>query len=248
MRRFFILANNLANNVPEIVGPDARHIAQVLRMQPGELIELFDGSGWVYEARLEDVHPQRVRVSVTRRYQSPSESPLKLTVACGYLKEKKMDLLARSLTELGVHHWWPFFGMRSVPSPEPKRLAARVARWQKISLEAVKQCERGRPMTIEIHQNLAAVLAAEASSEVKLLFWERGDSDQRFSQGQRSAAASALLLLGPEGGFAPREIAAAHSAGFDSVSLGPRILRAETAVQCACALVQHRYGDMGKSP
>jgi 16S rRNA (uracil1498-N3)-methyltransferase len=217
-------------------------------MRPGDAIELFDGSGWVYAARLESVRPRRVEVRVVRRHRSPRESTLQLTVATGYLKDKKMDTLARALTELGVTRWTPYFAKRSVPSPDPKRLATRLQRWRKISLEAVKQCERGRPMEIEVHQNLDALLAAAQSNDLKLIFWERGEGDQRLS---RNAAAqepaSAVLLFGPEGGFAHQETAAAQSAGFVSVSLGPRILRAETAVLSACALVQHRYGDMGKS-
>jgi 16S rRNA (uracil1498-N3)-methyltransferase len=247
MRRFFISGDKLANNVPEIIGNDARHIAQVLRMRPGDPVELFDGSGWVYEARLEAVHPQRVQVAIGRRYPSPRESTLDLAVATGYLKDKKMDALARTLTELGVRRWLPFFARRSVPSPDPKRLKARLARWQKISLEAVKQCERGRPMEIDIYHDTHTLIKAASPYELKLLFWERGAADQRLIQNQPPRnVSSAFLLLGPEGGFDPQETATAVSAGFNSVSLGPRILRAETAVLSASTLVQHHYGDMGK--
>jgi 16S rRNA (uracil1498-N3)-methyltransferase len=247
LRRFFVSDDILANSVPEIIGNDARHIAQVLRMRPGEVVELFDGSGWVYQARLETVRPQRVQVRVSGRYPSPCESPLTLAVATAYLKDKKMDILARALTELGVHRWLPFFAKRSVPSPAPSRLSARHQRWQRKSLEAVKQCERGRPMEIEVFQNLDDLLVAAQAYDLKLIFWERGGSDQRLSRNEPAQEpASAFLLLGPEGGFDPQETAAAASAGFVSVSLGPRILRAETAVLSACTLVQHRYGDLGK--
>jgi 16S rRNA (uracil1498-N3)-methyltransferase len=247
MRRFHISGDKLANNVPEIIGNDARHIAQVLRMQPGDLIELFDGSGWVYQARLESVDPRCVQVSIEARFPSSCESPLNLTVATGYLKDKKMDALARALTELGVRRWLPFFATRSVPTPDPKRLHARLARWRKISLEAVKQCERGCPLEIDIHHDMKGLIKAAKPFELKLLFWERGASDQRFVQNQATReVSSAFLLLGPEGGFDPQETTLAASAGFASVSLGPRILRAETAVLSACTLVQHRYGDMGK--
>lgn len=247
MRRFYISGDNIANNVPEIVGDDARHIAQVLRMQPGDSVELFDGSGWVYEARLEAVQPQRVQVTLGRRFPSPCESALNLAVATGYLKDKKMDALARALTELGVRRWLPFFARRSVPSPDPKRLNARLARWNKISLEAVKQCERGRSLEIDIHHDTKTLIKAAEPYDLKLLFWERGASDQRLPRNQApSNVSSAFLLLGPEGGFDPQEAATAATAGFEFMSLGPRILRAETAVLSACTLVQHLYGDMGK--
>jgi 16S rRNA (uracil1498-N3)-methyltransferase len=248
VRRFYITTDKLANSVPEIIGSEARQIAQVLRMRPGEQVELFDGSGWIYEARLEAIDSHRVQVAVTRRYPCPRESALTLAVATGYLKDKKMDALARTLTELGVRQWLPFFAKRSVPSPDAKRLATRHQRWLKKSLEAVKQCERGRPMEIDIHQNLDTLLTAAQPYDLKLLFWERGETEQRLPRDQAiQTVASAFILLGPEGGFDPDETAAALSAGFLSVSLGPRILRAETAALSACTLVQHRYGDMGKS-
>jgi 16S rRNA (uracil1498-N3)-methyltransferase len=247
MRRFYISGDKLANNVPEIIGNDARHIAQVFRMQPGDTVELFDGSGWIYEARLETVHPRCVRVTIGRRFPSPCESALNLAVATGYLKDKKMDALARTLTELGVRRWLPFFAERSVPTPDPKRLNARLARWAKIGLEAVKQCERGRPLEIDIHHDIEALFKTAEAYDLKLIFWERGVSDQRLPSNQAPHKVStAFLLLGPEGGFDPQETAAATEAGFVSTSLGPRILRAETAVLSACTLVQHRYGDMGK--
>ena len=102
-------------------------------------------------------------------------------------------------------------------------------------------------MEIEIHQNLESLLGAVQPFDLKLMLWERGDGEQRLGRiPPSSAPASAVLRLGPEGGFDAQETAAAESAGFLPVSLGPRILRAETAVLSACVLVQHRYGDMGK--
>lgn len=248
MRRFFIPAASIANNVPKIVGSDARHIAQVLRMKPADMVELFDGSGWAYAARLETVHPQCVEVSVERRYPSPCESSLNLAVATGYLKDKKMDILARALTELGVTRWVPFFAKRSVPSPSRNRLDARHQRWQKIILEAVKQCERGRLVAVDVQSDFERTLEAAQDYDLKLIFWERGEASQRLPRKEEDREATSIfILLGPEGGFAPQEIAAAQAAGFLSVSLGPRILRAETAVLSACTLVQYHYGDMGKS-
>jgi 16S rRNA (uracil1498-N3)-methyltransferase len=248
MRRFFIPAANIASNVPKIVGSDARHIAQVLRMKPADMVELFDGSGWICEARLETVDPRCVEVSVVRRYPCPCESSLNLAVATGYLKDKKMDILARTLTELGVTRWVPFFAKRSVPSPSRNRLDARQQRWQKISLEAVKQCERGRLMVVDVQSDFERTLEVAQRYDLKLIFWERGEASQRLPRkGEERETTSVFLLLGPEGGFDPQEIAAAQAAGFDSVSLGPRILRAETAVLSACTLVQYHYGDMGKS-
>ena len=122
----------------------------------------------------------------------------------------------------------------------------RCLRWQRISREAVKQCRRTRPMTIDPLPSLNAVLESTEPSALKLAFWEASAVPladiTTNAAGQRPAAV--VLLIGPEGGFTPQEMAAAGSSGFQTVSLGPRILRAETATITAAALIQHRFGDM----
>jgi 16S rRNA (uracil1498-N3)-methyltransferase len=168
-------------------------------------------------------------------------------VAQGFLKEKKMDRLVRQLSELGAARWMPFISDRSVARPEGGRAQARQERWRKIAVEALKQCRRGDLMQIDDIVGFDRLLERAPAYDLRILFWEQTCEPltaQRFS-GSPAGPDSVLIVLGPEGGFAEEEVRASEAAGFISASLGPRILRAETAAVAACAIVQHLFGDLG---
>jgi 16S rRNA (uracil1498-N3)-methyltransferase len=246
MRRFYIPKEEIAKVVPSIGGDDASHIARVLRLTPGDTIGLFDGSGLEYEARIVSVARSRVDVSVIRRFAPTSESSVKITVAQGLLKDKKTDALIRQLSEMGVARWIPWRAKRSVPIPDSKRLNSRLQRWEKIAIEAVKQCGRHRILQIGEPVELGEILALSMDCEVKLVFWEKERRPlSRLAADPVRGIEKIILLLGPEGGFEPAEIEQARAVGFATVGLGPRVLRAETAAVAACALVQYIFGDMG---
>lgn len=247
MRRFFIAPEQVRQAHPRLGEEDARHMRTVLRLQPGAAIVVFDGTGAEYEARIEAIDAQGATVALVRPLPSGSESPLEITLAQAYLKDKKMDALVRRLTELGVTHWLPFMARRSVPSPDEKRARARQQRWQKISQEAVKQCRRSRPMTIAYPVSFNEALAAAGPCDLKLFFWEGPGTQVLQRSCERSAPTKIFIMIGPEGGFDPDEQQAAHTQGFLMAGMGPRILRAETAAVAACALIQFLFGDMGQN-
>ena len=248
MRYFFIEKSEAGRSTPKITGSDAKHIKNVLRLKPGDTIGLFDGEGVDYEARIVSVFSGRVEVSVTRSYPSTAESPVHLTVAQAYLKDRKMDDLIRQVTELGANQWIPFFAERSVPRPDEKRLSARMKRWKKIAQEALKQCKRGRIMDICEPVSFEGALHLGQSCGLKIAFWERESRpiNSVLSHDSGSHFGEIFVLLGPEGGFTQREIEKARTAGFVTAALGPRILRAGTATLAACILVQYLFGDMGQ--
>ena len=107
-------------------------------------MELFDGAGGIYRAVIETVDPAAVTLSILSRSRACGESSLAITLAMGFLKDKKMDTLVRQLTELGIRSFLPFFCRRSIPRPDEERMRKRKSRWEKIAREAVKQCGRGR--------------------------------------------------------------------------------------------------------
>jgi len=248
MRHFFIEQPEVNRPTSLIFGPDARHIANVLRLKPGDTIGLFDGRGVDYEARIVDVAPGRVEVAIIRGFPSTAESPVKITVAQGYLKDKKMDGLIRQVTELGITRWIPFTAERSVPRPDEKRLSARTERWKKIAKEALKQCKRGRMTEVGKTASYEDVLKIGQTCDLKIAFWENETkpmgsilkpvSGRRFD--------NIFVMMGPEGGFTTQEIERARNCGFVTAALGPRILRAETATLAACTLLQYLFGDMGQ--
>ena len=247
MRRFFIEESKIADPIIIITGSDAAHIKKVLRMEPGDRIGLFDGSGFEYEARIENLFSGSVEVSITKRFLSALESPVQITVAQALLKDKKMDILARQLTEIGITKLIPFTAVRSVPRPDKKKLSARRKRWEKIAIEALKQCGRGHVTEIGETVTFNDVIKVDDECDLKIVFWENESKpvSDVVQQVHDRHYRKILAVLGPEGGFTEREIEDARACGFVTASLGPRILRAETAAIVACTILQYLFGDMG---
>jgi len=248
MRYFFIKQSDLAGLKAVVKGSDAHHIKNVLRLKPGDKIGLFDGTGLNYETRIVTLLPKSIEVSVIRSFPSATESSVDITVAQALLKDRKMDLLVRQLTELGITRWIPFIAKRSVPRPDKKRLFTRTERWNKIAKEAVKQCKRSCPLKIGATVSFEEVLNLGKDSDLKIVFWEEESKpvDKELTVSNVKPAEKIFILLGPEGGFTLKEVETAKESGFLTTSLGPRILRAETATIAACTLLQYLFGDMGK--
>ncbi len=229
-----------------IGGAQARHATTVLRLKPGDAVVLLDGRGQAVRAVITACQRGQVAARIVERLPLSGESPLALTVAQAFLKSHKMDTVIRHLTELGIHRWLPFASRRSVARPQPPRLERRVQRWRYIAGEALKQCRRSRLPRIRTMQSLEAVLYEADPDGLNIVFWE--EETRRLEEIIGDAGGSvrrALVVIGPEGGFTAREVRAAEQRGFTVASLGPRILRAETAALTACALLQHRLGDLG---
>lgn len=245
LRRFFIAPEMAGADHPEITGSDAGHICRVLRLKTGDAVELFDGTGTGYRARILAATPAQVRLAIDASFPLTAESALRISLAQAVLKDRKMDDLLRQLTELGIARWMPFYAARSVPLPGKKNVDARVARWEKIVLEAVKQCRRGRIPQIMPAGTFEDVLAAAADHDVSVLLWEGASHGFELSSTGPPQPTSMLLVIGPEGGFDRAEVERARAHGFATTGLGPRILRADTAALAACTLAQYCCGDLG---
>ena len=246
MRRFFVDHPLLPDELSAISGTEARHIKTVLRMQPGDFVELVDGSGYACKAEITQVADAEVLVQVHERYPIGTESPIRLTIAVGFLKEKKMDLLVRHLTELGIDTFLPVITARSIARPPEKRMASRIDRWQSIAREAVKQSQRGRIPEIARPAAFEEALESGCRADKKFIFWENADAALPDPDAAAIDAADVFVMVGPEGGFTEKEASSAADMGFTPLSMGPRILRAETAAISACTLIQYIYGDIGK--
>ena len=246
MHRFLVPPEALKASPVTIGGAQARHAATVLRLKPGDAVVLLDGRGQAVRAVITACQRGRVVARIAERLPLSGESPLALTVAQAFLKAHKMDTVIRHLTELGVHRWLPFASRRSVARPQGPRLERRVQRWRDIAGEALKQCRRSRLPRIRAMQSLEAVLDEAGPDSLNIIFWE--EETRRLEEiigDAGSAVRRALVVIGPEGGFTAREVRTAEQRGFTVASLGPRILRAETAALTACAVLQHRLGDLG---
>ena len=245
MRYFFVDPSQLTGTRAVLEGSEASHIRTVIRLKRGDAVGLVDGTGFEYSAVIDRILTGRVELEITARRMSAGKSPLSLTVAQGFLKEKKMDLVVRQLSELGATRFIPFVCERAVARPGAGRGSFRRERWHKIAVESLKQCRRGDVMGIgEVH-GFDELLARGRDHDLALFFWEDATLPIPALPPGRPEPASVLAVLGPEGGFSEPEAQAAEAAGFHRVRLGPRILKAETAAVAAAAVVQHLFGDLG---
>lgn len=246
MRRFFIPSHSLSADSPVITGDDAGHIRNVLRLKPGDEIELIDGTGLECDARIVRLSAGKIDVSILRRRLSESRSTLRLIIAQAVLKDNKLDGIIRQITEMGIHEWIPFAAHRSVPVLDARRIRARKHRWEKIAIEALKQCRRSSLLKIADLMTYDAMLTYGRNCDIKLMFWEDESPSRPFELPDYNTGSvqSVMAIIGPEGGFTPDEIAAARACGYTTVSLGPRILKADTAALAVSTLLQYGYGDM----
>lgn len=233
MTRLFVPRAAVRGNTVEITGGEFRHL-RTLRLGPGDRLVIFDGVGTEHTVRLDRVDRRGARAVIEDSAAVSRESPLDLTLVPAVLKGPRMDVVIEKATELGVRTIAPMTTARCVAG------GGNVARWRRIALAAAKQCGRTQVPAIEDPAPLAARLAA-AWPGLRLLAWE--DATERGWDALDARPRAVVLLLGPEGGFTPDEAAAARAAGFRPVSLGGRILRADTAAVAAATLCQHRWGD-----
>jgi 16S rRNA (uracil1498-N3)-methyltransferase len=217
---------------------EAKH-ARVRRLAVGDPVALFDGAGHSYVARLESLTRAAALVRIVEVLPThDGESTLELTLAVAALKADRFDWVIEKATELGVARIRPFHSAHTVAQPSRNRQG----RWRQIALAAAKQCGRSAAPAIDAPADFAAVLALPAAA--RILFAEDG-SGASLSDVAIAAPPSLLAIVGAEGGFSPEELGAARRAGCHLVSLGPRILRAETAAVTAAVLCQSRWGDLG---
>lgn len=243
MQKFIIPHIQTTPSTAIIQGQDARHIARVLRLSVGDPIEVTDGRGRDYTAQIAAVSPDNIQVKILEGFNSCTESTLGITLCSGMLKDKKMDMVIKHVTQLGIHQWIPFFCQRSIPTPDAKRIDKRHQRWETIARESLKQCRRSRVPRIQKPLSLETLLDQFQDHDLKIAFWENAVLTLGTLE-KSSSHRSVMILIGPEGGFSKSEIALAEEKGFLSYSLGPRILRAETAAISSCTLVQHLLGDI----
>jgi 16S rRNA (uracil1498-N3)-methyltransferase len=232
-RRLFVPPARLAAQRLTVTAGDHRYLARVLRAQPGDSVTLFDGAGNEVEARITRVGRTETELLLGAASPRPSAArePL-LVLLTAVPRGPRMDLLVEKTCELGVSRIVPVLTERAVARPD----ATRRGRWEKIAREAARQCGRADVPDVEAPIALATALAAPALPGRRLMAWE-GEGGTPLRSRPDSDAATALLV-GPEGGFTAAEVEAARHAGFDTVTLGHRILRVETAAMVVVALVR----------
>tara|TARA_B100000809_G_C15140282_1_gene532882 strand:+ start:3394 stop:4119 length:726 start_codon:yes stop_codon:yes gene_type:complete len=218
-------------------GP-SRHIGKVLRMQVGRELILFNGQGGEYHASISHVGKKVIEVEIREFSVGSRQSPLNIELAIGLSKGDRFDLVLQKATELGVSHIVPLLSQRSEVKLNPERLTKKLASWRQIIVSACEQCQLNIVPTLSEPLKLGQWLS-ECDSDLKLVLHHRSDGTLADIPEPKSLS----LLIGPEGGLNDEEIKCAQSHDFKALTLGPRVLRTETAPLAAISLAQYLWGD-----
>lgn len=222
-----------------LAADEARHLREVFRLKPGDEVYVLDGRGREFRCAVVNARRETAELRIESEVEAAKpESQLQLNLCVALLKGEKFDLVVQKATELGVTKITPVITRHAdIHLRDASDAAKRVARWQRIALEATKQCGRAYVPEISGAVPFEEVLQAEG---LGVMFSEReGESFESLPQ-----ASVVTALVGSEGGWADAEIEAAQARGFHVVTLGGRVLRAETAAIVVTALLQHRFGDL----
>lgn len=242
MRRFYAPATSFDRDHVILDSSETSHLRDVLRLRPGDSVRVFDGDGREFECEIESIEKRSARLRLVGEVSPAApESGLNLTLATAILKGEKSDLVIQKATELGVSKLIPLVTKRC--EVRIKSYANKLQRWRKIALEATKQCGRAKLMNVQEPAEFPAFitnLKTLPNGEVRILFAEENGKPFPAS----AAVTQMTALIGPEGGWENSEIELASKAGFQIVTFGGRIMKADTAAIAITAILQHRFGDM----
>ena len=243
MHRFFIGPQQLTGQTARITGEDMAHMSRVLRLRAGDLVTLCDGAGMDYEARLRSLGKEEILLDVLSSRPSRGEPAHRVTLYQGLPKAGKMELILQKSVELGLYSLVPVLAQRSVVKLTPKEFEKKRVRYQRVAYEAAKQARRG--MVPQVRPLAAFSDAVLARHDLLLIADEEEDAVSLKAILQSPGDALDIgLVIGPEGGLERSEVAALTAAGGHCLSLGPRILRTETAGMAALAMILYELGDM----
>ncbi len=238
--RLFINMSLTTGEIISLPREKAHHISHVLRMRMGDSINLINNSSNEYQSKIIEISKKSAKIEIEGSKQVNNESPLTVNLCLAVAKGQHMDFSIQKAVELGVKNITPVISEFSNVKIHDDRLSNKLAHWQNIIISATEQC--GRSYLTQIQQPVALTewLSLEASKTRLILHPE----SQKSMSGIQLSDNDLTLMVGPEGGFSEAEIRHAEENACESISLGPRILRAETAVVTAVSIAQQLWGDL----
>jgi 16S rRNA (uracil1498-N3)-methyltransferase len=255
--KYFINKDNITENKIDITGGDSNHIKKVLRLGKGDSITLCDGEGTDYNAVIEEITRYNVRVIISSSIENKIEPPVLVTLFQSVPKSDKMDWIIQKSVELGVSKVIPIITERTVVRPEKGRIekdkkeANKIKRWNRIAMESAKQCGRGKIPVVYDFLTFEEAMKKASVSDILIIPYELEEEinikeflkNNEFTDSKKYR--DIALIVGPEGGFTREEIYMAVKTGFRPVSLGPRIMRVETAAIAVLTIIMYEMGDIG---
>jgi 16S rRNA (uracil1498-N3)-methyltransferase len=240
MPRFYIAHTPIINTRMNLPDTAAHHAARVLRLNAGDVVVLFDGSGGEWVSTISRIDKRDVEVEVTAHLAISRESPLTVTLVQGISSGDRMDYTLQKAVELGVSRIQPLACARSVVKLTGERADKRRGHWQNLVIAACEQCGRNVVPEVAAVDTLQGWLANSPAQPLRIMFSPDADASLHTLAKPETGLE---ILAGPEGGFSPDEYRAALAAGFVPVRLGPRVLRTETAAVAALSAMQVLWGD-----
>jgi 16S rRNA (uracil1498-N3)-methyltransferase len=243
MNRLHVPRNEIHGDTITVEGRSLAYLRDVLRMRPGEPLEIFDGEGRAYPSVLERYVDEGAEIRLGGVVERPFAG-VRVTLAQGLPKGDKLELVLQKAVELGVTSFVPLACERSVVKLDPKKAAERVERWQRIADEAARQCLRADTVSVAPVQGLAAFVSTASRPNERRLILDEEERSTRLRSQLTDAGAHYVLIVGPEGGLSRNELETARRGGFVPVTLGPRVLRTETVGLAVLSVIQHVLGDL----
>ncbi|MBC8133486.1 MAG: 16S rRNA (uracil(1498)-N(3))-methyltransferase [Deltaproteobacteria bacterium] len=243
MPRLFVPAEKLVGGQITLVGEPHRYLTRVLRFTAGARVDLFDGRGVEVEATVLRAGSREVTLALGARRAVPAPLTPPVTLLQGLPRPERMDLIIQKVTELGAARVIPVRTARSAAGQQ-----GRPDRWEKIAQEAARQCGRADSMDVAPVVSLVDAITRLASGTTRVVPWEDAPGALALGQALQSVPSGTTgvdVLIGPEGGLTAEEVGVATGAGFQIVTLGPRILRTETAAIAVLAVIQDHLGALG---
>jgi 16S rRNA (uracil1498-N3)-methyltransferase len=245
MHRFYVAPDNWDSRAPVLRGSEAHHAANVLRMQPGDKLVLFNGKGRELTAEIANVGDDALQL---RKLHEAETAPLRCRIVLGQAipKGKNMDLIVQKAVEIGAAEIAPIVSDRTIVQLDAENAAQKQSKWQQIAIEAAKQCGQNWLPHVHAPEKLAEFFSSlDQPFDLRLIGSLQSDAQhvktilERFVREQGQRPHSVLMLVGPEGDFTPAELALARGNGCQPITLGPIILRVETAAIYCLSVLSH---------
>ena len=243
MPRFFV-TDGIQTDKPLILTGDSASHAHVLRLRIGDEICVCDGQGQDYMGTICEMNSRSLTVQITSSQLCPGEPTLQCSVYMAFPKADKLEHVIQKATELGAYEIVTFPTARSVSRPDASSLIKKQERWQKIAQSASEQSQRGRIPQVVVLSSFQDALQRASHSDISILLYENEKQHSLRSVLTASSFRTISLFSGPEGGLTPEEVQWAQEAGLHICSLGPRILRCETAPLCSLSAVLYASGQL----
>lgn len=244
MNRFYALPDNIDGDIIWLDPSNSYHLIKVLRLSCGDRVMVFDGQGNEYVCEIIETGSDCVKLRILERRMSPNEAGTNITLIQSIPKFDKMDLIVQKCTELGVARIVPVISGRTIVKLSPEAQESRRQRWQRIAGEAAKQCGRSIIPEIANVTSFRSALDIFTPNTLALIPWECEKTITIGSVLKQSKAEAVSVCIGPEGGFSADEVDMAVQSRVIPVSLGPRILRTETAGLVALTIILYEFGEI----